>query len=272
MIGVEFKGRLGNQLFQYCFWRYLKQKNPKKYYFFLYPNHAYFQRYFYIGWLPNMLFHTKLYTLITKLITQIFTFKHIYHVNFLAPKPVEPGYREIYHGYWQTDYYYRQLEERNKPRLKRKYITLFNDSYGKYFFDDAKKNIAVHIRLTDYKNHYKRDLSLPMTYYERQLKELGDLDSYRIFFVSDDIATVKSFFGNRQNYFYSNNSEIIDFQIIMNADIAIISNSTFSWWAAYLSTKKGQQVIAPKYFLGFRMGKEFPKGIMTTKFRWKTVE
>jgi hypothetical protein len=41
-------------------------------------------------------------------------------------------------------------------------------------------------------------------------------------------------------------------------------------WATYLS-KKNNKVIAPKNWLGFRIGKEHPKCIMTKKFNWHAV-
>ena len=64
-----------------------------------------------------------------------------------------------------------------------------------------------------------------------------------------------------KNAKYVHESEIVDFQLLMNADICVISNSTFAWWGAYLNRKVHKMVMAPKYFLGFHDGKEFPNGI-----------
>ena len=91
-----------------------------------------------------------------------------------------------------------------------------------------------------------------------------------MFFLSDDMPFVKTAFPARSNFFFVSNSEIIDFQLIMNADIAIISNSTFAWWAAYICKKKNH-VIAPKNWFGFRIGREHPTGIMTDHFEWRDV-
>jgi hypothetical protein len=47
----------------------------------------------------------------------------------------------------------------------------------------------------------------------------------------------------------------------MHADICILSNSTFSWWGAWLNDKKDKIVHAPRYFLGWKTQKEFPENI-----------
>jgi hypothetical protein len=81
---------------------------------------------------------------------------------------------------------------------------------------------------------------------------------------------VRATFSEKPNFIFSSNDEITDFQIIQNADIAIISNSSFGWWAAYLSPKRNT-VYAPKNWMAFRIGAEHPKGVMTEKFIWKDV-
>ena len=75
-------------------------------------------------------------------------------------------------------------------------------------------------------------------------------------------------FQNLPNVSLEENSEIIDFQLIMNADIAIIANSSFSWWAAYLNAKEHKIVYAPKYWLGFKVDKEIPEKIMSVNWNW----
>ena len=128
----------------------------------------------------------------------------------------------------------------------------------------------MHIRRTDYLNYGKRDISLPIEYFQSQLNSIKDLASYKVFFVSDDIEFVKKAFSEQSNYIFSSNDEITDFQLILNADIAIISNSSFAWWACFLSKKKNK-VIAPKNWMGFRIGAEHPKGVMTKRFTWVPV-
>lgn len=268
MTGVHFKGRLGNQLFQFYFLRYLKT-NKKGFYFFPNPHHApHLPRYFDMGWYYNLTLPSKLYSVAMRLLPKIFRFKEIHLYNFSGPRPVNVQDGAIYYGYFQSDWYYRNTEKPFPLTIRRKYREAFEQQFGAIF--NNEKTIAVHIRLTDYKNFMNRDLSLPISWFQRELEQIENLDSYKVIFVSDDIEFVKTAFPARPNFIFSSNNEITDFQIIHHADIAIISNSTFAWWAAYLSPKK-QRVIAPKYFLGFHSKVEFPKGIMTDRFEWKEV-
>ena len=266
MTGVYFKGRLGNQLFQYVFLLYLKSRSKNSIVFFPNPHHAYLSKYFDLGTYNNLILGSKLYSLVTRAAPLIMKAHHVH--SFVTPKHIKPQSFTIYHGYFQTDFYYNSLEVKPQLSLKTKYIRQFESLYGDIFRNE--KTIVVHIRRTDYLKYGKRDISLPLAYFKQRLAEIPNLDSYRVFFVSDEIDLVKREFRERSNYIFSSNEEIIDFQIIQNADIAIISNSSFSWWAAFLS-KKQNVVYAPKNWLAFRIGAEHPKGVMTSRFIWKDV-
>jgi len=176
--------------------------------------------------------------------------------------------RTIYHGFHQTDYYLNHTPNPIKLKIKKKYIDLFEKQYGEIF--KKEKTIVMHIRRTDYLSYGKRDISLPIAYFKQRLAAIENQDDYRIIFCSDDMPFVKENFPAKPNYIFSDNNEITDFQVLMNADIAIISNSTFAWWAAYLCEKKNR-VMAPKNWMGFHIGREHPKGVMTPKFEWYSL-
>lgn len=267
MVGIKFDGRLGNQIFQYAFYHYLKQNN-KGVYFFINPHHAYLSKYFKLDPFNNFTLGSKLYSVFTRTISKSLTFKEIYIQNIQVPKKIEVKNWTVYKGFYQTDWYLNQTSGKLPIKLRKSYKDEFNKSFGSFF--SKNKTIVVHIRRTDYLNYGKRDISLPMKYFLERLDALGDISTFKVLFVSDDISHVKTYFKEKENYIFSSNNEIIDFQIIMHADIAIISNSSFAWWAAYLS-EKNNRVYAPKNWLGFRIGKEHPKGIMTEKFFWCDV-
>lgn len=268
MIGVKFIGRLGNQIFQYAFFQYLKTNNKQYSYFFVNPHHAYLSKYFDLEGIQNLTLSSKPYSIIARTIPKIFKFDEIYIENLHVPKEVDVKNWTIYKGFYQTDFYVRRIKGDFKIELKKEFKDRFDAEFGEIF--RKNKTIVVHIRRTDYLKYGKRDISLPMEYFKKQLDELGNINEYKVFFVSDDIEHVKGYFREQSNFVYSTNDEITDFQIISNADIAIISNSSFAWWACYLS-KKQNKVYAPKNWLGFRIGKEHPKKVMTDKFTWVDV-
>lgn len=272
MVGVEFKGRLGNQLFQYTFLKYLKNRRKGLIYFFPNPHHAYLGKYFELERSDNFLLNSKAYSVIMRYLPSLLRLKDIYFHNWIAPKPVEVTNWRCYKGYYQTAYYYEHLPKALPFNLRSEFKNQFQEIYGELFAKN--KTVIVHIRRTDYMNYgerRQRDISLPLAYFKTRLDAIQNLQDYKVIFVSDDTQKVKEVFPEKDNYIFSNNSEIIDFQLIQHADISIISNSTFAWWAAYLNPKKNKLVYAPKNWFGFRIGKEHPKGIMTDKFTWCEV-
>lgn len=267
MIGVKFEGRLGNQLFQFIYMKYLKS-NFHFIFFFVNPHHSSIGKYFDLGWFNNMILTSTFCSYIMRILPKIFRFRDVYVHNFFAPKHPKLQNWAIYNGYYQSDWYINHTKGRIKLNLKKKFTDEFDALFSTSFH--INKTVVVHIRRTDYLNYGKRDISLPIEYFKQRISEIKEIENYLVYFVSDDMDFVKNVFGIKENYIYSSNSEIIDFQLIMNADIAIISNSTFAWWAAYLS-KKNNVVYAPKNWFGFRIGREHPKGIMTSKFIWCDV-
>jgi hypothetical protein len=268
MVGIKFNGRLGNQLFQLAFFQYLKSNNKNFTYFFSNPHHSYLTKYFEFDGLKNLPLASKAYSIFTRILIRLINFKEIYIQNIQVPRAVEVRDWTIYKGFFQTDWYYTRINGGFNIKIKKEYTDKFDKEFGSVF--KREKTIVVHIRRTDYLNYGKRDISLPMEYFKDRLEALGDISEYKVFFVSDDMEHVKSYFKVMPNYIFSSNDEITDFQIIKNSDIAIISNSSFAWWASYLSSKP-KTVYAPKNWLGFRIGKEHPKKVMTSKFIWCEV-
>lgn len=266
MTGVYFNGRLGNQLFQFTFFLYLRSRSKGSLVFFPNPHHAYLDRYFeldpYTWYLGR-----KWKSAVWRLTNRLLSFRNVYVHNFSRPRPRDADNGVMYHGFFQTDWYLEQLPEKPVFKIRKKYRQAFDEQYGGLFRDN--KTVVVHIRRTDYLSYGKRDISLPIDYFKRRLQEIEDIDACKVIFLSDDMDYVKHQIPLQANYLFLHNNEIIDFQLIQHADVAIISNSSFSWWASYLG-KKGSVVYAPKNWLGFHIGAEHPKGIMTPKFLWRS--
>lgn len=55
-----------------------------------------------------------------------------------------------------------------------------------------------------------------------------------------------------------------------NCDGGILSPSTYSWWAAYLSNKRGF-FLAPKYWIGHRQKVLFPSYFTSKIITYKKV-
>lgn len=178
-----------------------------------------------------------------------------------------------YYGYFQGEQYFFNNENEIKKRftIKQKFIKKFNQIKDKTVSNE-QYNI-VHIRLKDYKTFgpdYLNgpDLSLPFEYYHSAIKKL-DLTKKTVF-LSDDIMAIKKEFMYVKNSYFSTHSPIIDFQFILNSNTCILSCSTFSWWGAWLNNNENKTIYIPKYFLGFKVKKEYPVNIIPEN--WTQIE
>jgi hypothetical protein len=205
MITFSNGGRLGNQLFQYVSARLLAEKIG-----------------FYLGTAYNG--SDTLTTTIHKsgkcfennpiAITETKDIDNIFDRDYEA---------RHYHliGYWQNADYY--LPYRNEI------INYFNE---KALEKTNKKDIVIHVRLGDYKQFGQFGNVLHPDYYLDILKKE---DYENLFIVTDEID--EEYFSNFEYLcpIYVNESEKSDFWFLTGFDRIIISNSTFAWWAAFLS-------------------------------------
>ena len=274
MIGVAIQCRLGNQLFQYAFAKALSKKLGTSFFLIEGSEKLTIDKYFNLdgyGYLKNVL--RKAYFKIKN--RQVLQSLHGIEIQ-------SPGSEfkddQVYIGYFQSELFFQNIAQQitSNISVKSKYINIFNQKYKCVYTNN--KVIAVHIRRGDYlhlnywwkENLGSDNLSLPLSYYKNCLAQVENLESYKIIIVSDDINYLKESFSEFENVDFAGNEMMTDFQILLNADICILSNSSFSWWAAYLNNKKNKKIFCPKYWLGFHIKKEYPPH--TIPEQWQQVE
>lgn len=268
MIAINIEGRLGNQLFEYAFAEKVALQvhsillidKVKDYYL---PQYFKLSRIFHrIDKIPY------LRTLYRKKVAQLRSTNALDLADCtLSPKELIKKVQNnaYYTGFFQSAVCFESIDVRKLFRLRPKYVRQFQEKYGVEFAQ--RETIVVHVRRGDYLTHglsiglNVADVSLPIAYYDACFAQIKDIENYQIFFIGDDMEYAKEIGQKYKNARYIHESEIIDFQLLMNADKCIISNSTYAWWGAYLNKKAHKEVLAPKYFLGFPEKREFPNGI-----------
>jgi hypothetical protein len=147
-------------------------------------------------------------------------------------------------GYLQTEKYFNINETKKIFEFKESFI---KPIISKYNFLTEKKNIIISVRRGDFVNH-KNYYQLSYKYYfSAILMNFPDWKERNLIFMSDDIAYCKFHFKFLLNaYFIDNLSPIEQLAFSSIGNDFIISNSTFSWWIAWLSEKKDSIVIRPK--------------------------
>jgi hypothetical protein len=295
MIGIFAQGRLGNQMFQYAFIYAASKKintplfiikSNSLHYFKLYDelnknNFTNTLKYIVFNFFQKNQISLSQFTLKKPfewcfkwlVCKNILTWDNTTDENNYLLEPINKN--TLYSGFFQSESYFIHLKKdiQNLFEITPQYQQKFWHNKA-YLFN--KKTIAIHIRRTDYLHFKIEELGsdnfiLPINYYKKCLHSIENTEGYNVLFISDDIEFVKDEFGYKDNYFYEKNTEIIDFQLLLNADILIIANSTFSWWAAWLNKKENKIIYAPNYFLGFKINKFYPAGIKVNDWNWIDV-
>jgi len=117
----------------------------------------------------------------------------------------------------------------------------------KYVLDNA---LVLHIRMGDYRNESKIGM-LKKEYFLNALDQFNCEDNRHIMLFSDEYDSAFKYIPDefkdriiRVNSYGLNSAEVLE-QMRYGKDY-IISNSTFSWWAAFMSYSKNPCVIAPE--------------------------
>lgn len=258
--------QMGNQMFIYACARSLSKTQKTGYcisrlgklkYFELSSNEILFNFFKYnLFRLQNLLHLTK------------YKFNHFQDIRKdYYSELINSNYKNIwFYGFFQSEKYFSNNSDEIKKCFKvtEKYIKEFKNKYENIFKNN--KVIVVHIRRKDYNDFGydflgSNDLRLPMEYYKKIISRYNQND-YKIIFISDEIDFVENEFKYLENAIFSHEKDIIDFQLLQNANICILSNSSFSWWGAWLNSNKNKVVYVPEYFLGFKVNQEYPINII----------
>lgn len=278
---VKINGGLGNQMFQFAFYKALQHSNNNEVFIDL---SAYQGKQFQDGInllhngfeLPELFSITyqeaplkdvkKLSTQPTNLLNRVlrkyFTKKtHFIDKNFgfneeLLSKPLPSN---IYlEGYWQTEKYFSHIRDELlkdfsfKTPLSKKNLDILEDA--------GTETASIHIRRGDYLKTQTLNVC-SKDYYLNAIKLLfSKANPKSILVFSDDIPWCKSDLKLEEyitNILKLNNIKIFyidwntgkdsyqDMQLMSKCKYHIIANSSFSWWGAYLDPNPEKIVIAP---------------------------
>ena len=155
---------------------------------------------------------------------------------------VKKGNFEIY-GWLQTEKYFDIDIVKEQFTFKQEIVKKAIDPYKEIL---SKKTILITIRRGDFINHpYYYQVSYKY-YFLALVKNFPDWKERNIIFTSDDTNYCKKHFSFLKNtYFLDNPDPMIHLIIGTKCDDYIISNSTFSWWIAWLGEKNETKIIRP---------------------------
>ena len=158
-------------------------------------------------------------------------------------KPIRKNSNIIY-GYFQSEKYFSTIEPQLKEELRVKEETTGNNQE---IIEDilVNESVCIHIRRGDY---IKENLVVcTLDYYHAAIDYMKrKLHTCKFFVFSDDIEWVKDNLDLPQAVFITeDNKDYQELELMYHCKHFIISNSSFSWWAQYLSNNENKIVIAP---------------------------
>ena len=159
-------------------------------------------------------------------------------------------------GFFQTYKYLEQPEVRNL--IDSLFLSSTSEWFGKCLSDMRElPTIAVHIRRGDYMNLQDSFGILSSDYYKSAIRftlENSSIKYDRVLVFSDDFVLAKKLFSNVEVSLpvqFAESPENLPEEtlfLMSNSDALVISNSSFSWWAAQLGNKSKFVVRPSKWF------------------------
>lgn len=258
MISVKLKGGLGNQMFQYAFGKYLSLKNCTP----LVLDTSYFDMDFQGKVTPrkygldyfNISDGSEYRKSLKNYLAEVFSKKQIFRESSISEyKPALTATRSKnveLEGYWQSEKYFLPIRE----VLCQEFTpSVINSEAYHHFLNkiNSSQSVSIHVRRGDYVNNEKVKAThhvCTFDYFEKAIAHvLTRLDNPRFFVFSDDMAWCKSNLpAGLQMAYVKNTLAHEDIHLMSQCMHNIISNSSFSWWGAWLNQFEDKMILTPQ--------------------------
>ncbi|MEL7588808.1 MAG: alpha-1,2-fucosyltransferase [Prolixibacteraceae bacterium] len=266
MIIIRLRSGLGNQMFQYAFFRQMQYwhgaanvKLDISTYHWNVHNGREIDRVFNIDLQKDSVppsvslkYADVGYRLHQRLLRRL---RGIRHHAYQYWKDIDPddykSLKDVYlEGFWNEEKYFRDVQEEIRQAYTFKDELNVQEKEMLHLILGTE-SVAVHVRRGDYKKFPKAFPMCPPSYYEEAQKILTAKKNNLVFFVfSDDMGWCKKSlsFPGRVVFVENNKPENAwkDMMLMSRCRHNIMANSTFSWWAAWLNNNPDKTVIYPE--------------------------
>ena len=119
------------------------------------------------------------------------------------------------------------------------------ESYIRKKYHDilAKSPVCIHVRRGDYLLLEYKFPVCRMNYFKKAISCFDPASTFLVF--SNDMEWCKKHFKGERFYFSENESPVVDLYLQTMCSHHIISNSSYSWWGAWLNPNPEKKVIFP---------------------------
>ncbi|RXK81843.1 alpha-1,2-fucosyltransferase [Filimonas effusa] len=266
---IDFMGGLGNQMFQYAFYKRLLANDINTfgsllYYKYIDPHNGFeldkvfdvklcfYKDYKLYRFLPDTFKVAQIVCALKghKIVKEKKTNFYSFHSRYLKQPPSQSVLRFI--GYWQSPFYFQDIVK----SIKADFVFDENrvSTHNKQFLEEQRGRItvAIHVRRGDYlnkENHALLGSICSVSYYQKAINYFtSHFSDVSLVFFSNDIRWCQANFSTQNSYFIDWNKGADSWQdmyIMSNCTHNIIANSSFSWWGAWLNNNEEKIVICP---------------------------
>ncbi len=179
-------------------------------------------------------------------------------------------------GYFQSEKYFIEIED-----VIREDLTLSVNSdeplFNRYRDEILRTNsVSIHVRRGDYLELDSHNICT-LNYYSKSIEFLQSQFSDLQFFVfSDDINWCSENFRFKSRTFVNmnkaENNPLLDFKLMSSCKHNIITNSSYSWWAAWLNDNVEKLVVSPDRWFSKEAALRWKVGSEPLLEDWKTIK
>lgn len=259
---VSFLGGLGNQMFQYAFYKALQMRfGPIKAdisAFKYYPLHNGFElehifelRLNYSSKFENIFLRGGYFPL-GSIWREICRTRGVYYeckgATYFDSCVLEDKGVKYYWGYWQNIKYFQEISDQIRSAFVFKRQMSDKNLYIKELIENSM-SVSIHVRRGDYVGHSVLGGICDEDYYRRAIQCIEKSTHDATYFIfSNEINWCKEKL-NLPNCHYvdwnKDNDSYVDMQLMSLCKHNIIANSSFSWWGAWLNKNSEKIVISP---------------------------
>ena len=264
---IYFQGGLGNQMFQYAFYRYLEHVGERDVVvslaspslnrhqgfelFRIFPNINQNPPKIVSSWVKN-----TYYNIVFGVRNRV-QYAHPYLLFENMDTNLDAEHLNLHNarllmGYWQNNFYSEQVRDILLKDFSFKPFEEAENIQLAKLIKTVENPVSLHIRRGDY---FQKNLQVvygsvcSLTYYKNAISYLQHHVNNPVFFVfSDDPDWVKANLHIENAHYIAHNkgaNAFRDMQLMSLCKHHVIANSSFSWWGAWLNPNPEKIIVAP---------------------------
>lgn len=250
MIYLNLKGGLGNMMFQIAAVKSFSIQKKTDYSFPNLPSHIrylssetqYNPKVNYCSEYLNLPFLKNTKTQHPFLPVEVVTFPFHYEKIQINSSSI------MVDGFFQSEKYFHEHEEQILEMFSpdENILNFLNSKYSELL---NQRTTSIHVRRGDYVKHSEHHFVQQMDYFNQSMEMLDSkTDKFLVF--SDDLDWCKENFKGEKFVFIENERDYYEMYLMSLCTNNITSNSSFSWWGAWLNKNKDKVVVGPQNWFG----------------------